>query len=390
MNKEEFKNVKVELINPAIGVGEVINVEKDKENNLRYINVHFLNRPDGEVNTYSFPEIFLVGGGKLSTKNKRLRKFIKECGNDNICDRCKEYSKDIKKYGSKKLCVTCVSEMVKCDCCNELFEKNECIVVKGNKNICKECLEKFYDKCSICDEYYEKEDLISTSYANEGKPICELCADDEYYWCNECNMPVSEEFVKRDDQNYEYCPDCAEKVLHECRICGKQTRGTLCYECFCKQDYDEYIKQFDLKNKEYEVYNFYTYQNKPSIKLMSRLQDKRYCELSSSKYMDVLFIELFGYYFIIQRNTFMRIYYFVRGKMKASLFKQKGSARLINLSDGDVYDRKIVSDKDRNYEICFLEKIFKLRAQTVSDTCYDYEHEYGETTDFYIIGYIKT
>lgn len=60
-------------------------------------------------------------------------------------------------------------------CCHRCKkETNVLTKAKAGDRVCRECLEKYYDKCMYCDEYVERWELDG----NGG--VCELCFDEEW------------------------------------------------------------------------------------------------------------------------------------------------------------------------------------------------------------------
>ena len=100
---------------------------------------------------------------------------------------------------------------VKCSCCDKPIT-TEGLVIKDDKILCKECLDKKLDdeeivKCECCDEYVEYDD--STHIRNLDVIVCNECYDENYKECRCCGeIHHYEDMMWSEDYGDWYCPDC--------------------------------------------------------------------------------------------------------------------------------------------------------------------------------------
>ena len=100
---------------------------------------------------------------------------------------------------------------IKCSCCDKKIT-TEGIVIKDDKILCKECLDKKLDseeivKCECCDEYVEYDD--STHIRNLDIIVCNECYDENYKECRCCGeIHHYEDMMWSEDYGDWYCPGC--------------------------------------------------------------------------------------------------------------------------------------------------------------------------------------
>lgn len=100
---------------------------------------------------------------------------------------------------------------IKCSCCEKSIT-TEGIVIKDDKILCKECLDKKLDneeivKCECCGEYVEYDD--STHIHNLDIIVCNECYDENYKECRCCGeIHHYEDMTWSEDYGDWYCPGC--------------------------------------------------------------------------------------------------------------------------------------------------------------------------------------
>ena len=70
--------------------------------------------------------------------------------------------------------------MLICEHCGKEVEESkirEAFIRNIPKNVCEDCIEKFFEQCADCGEYFLKEDLHKN---NDGELICDACIEDNY------------------------------------------------------------------------------------------------------------------------------------------------------------------------------------------------------------------
>lgn len=127
-----------------------------------------------------------------------------------------------------------------CEFCGQVLKANEETTtaffrktgVSGlvGGEVCKECIEKSFDLCSDCDNYYEKEVLHDI----DGDLVCETCLEEsgDYYRCDECgeyhhinNMTE----VNGDGSGEFVCDDCLSRYYEKCDNCGEYVKTDYMY-----------------------------------------------------------------------------------------------------------------------------------------------------------------
>lgn len=100
---------------------------------------------------------------------------------------------------------------IKCSCCDKPIT-TEGIVIKDDKILCKECLDKKLDsedivKCECCGEYVEYDD--STHIRNLDIIVCNECYDENYKECGWCGeIHHYNDMMWSEDYGNWYCPGC--------------------------------------------------------------------------------------------------------------------------------------------------------------------------------------
>ena len=118
--------------------------------------------------------------------------------------------------------------IIECQDCFEVVtiaegQENRDILIE--KNICVDCLESNYFKCTECGEYHEEGDKIEVEFLNEYKDVCQDCVewhDDKYFYCDDCG-------------NYKSLEDYTQEEVYDV---DKQEDIYMCNDCL---DSDEYI-----------------------------------------------------------------------------------------------------------------------------------------------------
>lgn len=100
---------------------------------------------------------------------------------------------------------------IKCSCCDKVVTE-EAIVIKDDRILCKECLDKKLDneeivKCECCCEYVDYDD--STYIDNLDITVCNECYDDDYRECRACGEVLHvDNMMWSEDYGDWYCEDC--------------------------------------------------------------------------------------------------------------------------------------------------------------------------------------
>lgn len=105
------------------------------------------------------------------------------------------------------------SERVRCADCESRHNISNMTAVGSGDYICSGCLEENYSLCQGCDEYHRADDL----YEINSHEYCDLCRQNLFTRCNECNEWVSTSEV---DEKNGVCEDCLAENFEECSGCG--------------------------------------------------------------------------------------------------------------------------------------------------------------------------
>lgn len=107
-----------------------------------------------------------------------------------------------------------------CSYCGQLVDANKTRVIDSiipDFIVCDECFEDEYHKCNNCGKYFTEDDL---SYHDDDHCLCEECAS-EYRVCDECGELVNaSEMVDIDNGSMSVCESCADEIFYRCDDCG--------------------------------------------------------------------------------------------------------------------------------------------------------------------------
>ena len=151
-------------------------------------------------------------------------------------------------------------------------------------NICNECLNDNYFKCTECGEYHKEDKKIEVEYLREWKNVCNDCVewhDDKYFYCDDCgNYKAYEDYEQEeiynvDNQEYVYiCDSCkdSDSYIFYCEYHERYEKaentftinnyGEICSiayeygEFSCCQDCEEYFHVDDLEYSENDGYMY--------------------------------------------------------------------------------------------------------------------------------------
>lgn len=116
----------------------------------------------------------------------------------------------------------------KCEHCGKFASE---LTDTDDGEMCKVCLDKFYQQCENCDKYILEKEIADCG----GTSYCSNCASDNgYNKCEDCG-DWSEDLLACG--RYSFCPDCAKNHgYHNCHNCGE-----LLNECdLYTSDHDNY------------------------------------------------------------------------------------------------------------------------------------------------------
>ena len=129
------------------------------------------------------------------------------------------------------MCRDCCEELcIVCEDCNctapkgfevEVHDRNGNVV----KTVCRDCAEKYYYQCEDCGEWFESEELMYDYH--DGGYICRDCAENgDYFFCSHCGVVCRYDdeviiYDWRGNIDSSVCEDCADDNYYRCDECGR-------------------------------------------------------------------------------------------------------------------------------------------------------------------------
>ena len=175
--------------------------------------------------------------------------------------------------------------IIECRDCYEVITINDSTENKEvlkELNICGDCLENNYFKCSCCNEYHEGSYEIEVEYLREYKSVCSDCVecyDDKFFYCDDCgNYKALEDYTQEeiydvDSQEYIYmCDSCkdSDNYIFYCEYHERHEKtdntltinnyGEICFRAYEEgefsycQDCEEYYHVDDLEYSDEDDY----------------------------------------------------------------------------------------------------------------------------------------
>ncbi len=385
-----------------LGDGEIVAFDHGQDNS--YITVKFKNH--NNVSRFQFPQIFT----ELKMLSSSSVLVCNAISMQPFCELCGKSSNKLRIVSDKKVCPECAKTAVKCDNCNKTIFPNEIALEYSTmygekKHICKDCAKK-YKTCNYCGDIYNVESRIA-SFPKIPKNIdlCANCVDSVAVSCCECgNQYLENDVITLFNRDY-MCRECAKKNNRTCTRCGEpfivfpsRESTDLCDGCLEKKKHGELIleyKGYTSKKFSSECFikymNWTDYKNTKSVPLMTELRKKN----------GILLIKLdmnydhSGHYMIVVYDLPVRVRSMWNGRFTASSLKSANIFELIGIAKDMQNDIIQSLTLEGNCAEIWGSPI-RLDAVTTYDMDYrkewrggylDYQgNEYGDTTDFYIIG----
>jgi formylmethanofuran dehydrogenase subunit E len=139
-----------------------------------------------------------------------------------VCDRCGAVVDldEVYEHNGYYYCEVCAVDRgyaVRCDGCGELFDSDD-VQSFGDYTYCESCAEENTFVCPECGERCSNEDKECLT---DGTEICHDCAEANYERCSICNRYVD---AAEYDENDGVCSTCKAAVdrgeYRQCDICG--------------------------------------------------------------------------------------------------------------------------------------------------------------------------
>lgn len=329
------------------------------------------------------------------------------------CDKCQTsfISKSpVYSFNGKKYCSRCHERLIStCPICGEVYwdEQGKVLVKDGDYiRACPKCIQEKSFVCSVCERHVANEELVDSKYIPAEKRVCKSCVD----YCSSCGEPVDDAhsctfFWKT------YCKDCVATKKVECPICGEEfipeeEGQRLCPECTDSVAYIQKLKGIDFSAQCAKVMSVYSLDNMDRCKLFTNLYENcrslytGQAPRNGDEPFHYLVMSIPGYQAVV---TYLPREITARVKNSANvtmteLRSQKGRFRVHAaiehwLEESD----QILSINEGKVQLLHYPVL--IRAQTKYDKVYGKEWNgpddyieignYGDTTDFYIIGVLK-
>lgn len=360
---------------------------------------------DQKPHKFPFPDIMLDERNLMTTDSKVINDFLTINRANHTCLRCgKQVVSDLS-LSSHHLCSDCVSQMVLCAECGNLFEQDECIRDHSGKSLCKDCAQSTRFYCSHCGTLHPLSELIRSQFIPKKFKICEDCIEwTDYVPCTCCGTYASEEIIKEID-GVRLCPQCAKQKTGQCHICGeltvlKDTDTTItCTECERLISHQEFIDSLDFSTLKIESILFSTFKTSKTIKLMSRLRHS-YGDAPTDKSrepIDILLIETYHGALVVRYDAPQNSKCLHHYGCTLTTLKKDGFIHLFSGNTCVIKRELPISSLGKTFYV--WERPYRLDAQTISDMDYGdrwegqdlvYEgNKYGDTSAFIILGFIR-
>ena len=325
-----------------------------------------------------------------------------------ICQQCHRRfhtkNKAPELYNNDVLCIECFDEYAKiCHFCNSIFSVDEGETLydeDGNDvNVCPSCIKTQTFTCSKCDSATLTSLKVVSKFISPQENICIDCTN-TCVLCHE-KIKTSNTFSSF---NKNYCPDCWSIHKHTCSICGDDFIGgtdTICPDCENAKAYEHKLQAIDFCSFCYKEFKHYSLEYIDRCAMFTDLYEhcrKSYLHHNSEEdQFGFIVMDLYG-----RRIVITHLDPNIRKNSKHSLnitmtkFRShKGQIDVIHAIDQWLPSSTTYIDTSAG-KLRILNYPVLLRVQTKYDKVYgkewngpyDYTEigNYGDTTDFYIIG----
>lgn len=340
-----------------------------------------------------------------------------ECANNHtfVCERCNKRlhinHKVASKVSDKTLCKKCLPNVVReCHFCKNLFDVNKGDTFYdydegGTVNVCPDCLATHTFTCTECG--YEK--LITSRFKSkhitDDCNVCKSCVSK----CSICNEFFADSNIVT-SFGKDICSHCWDKLKKQCSICNDEFISTsstdkLCPDCVKMQQYEDRIMNIDFSSFVYKTINYGSLEYIDRCELFTELfihnTDSPIYSFQKQKSEPLNFIvsNIYGYKVLI---TYLNhdIVQDVLPSVNITMTEfrsRKGRSKVYRAINRwlPTSTKTVVTPAGEmhifNYPVL-------LRVQTKYDKIYGKEWNgpddyieignYGDTTNFYIVGYL--
>lgn len=115
--------------------------------------------------------------------------------------------------------------------------------------VCSNCIDEHTFVCSECGDRFMSSELVDSKYVPASQQVCRYCVS-HCEWCNEA-IDNKHKHTTDDYDSETYCLDCWGKYSLDCSICGKKfvpnsKRKDVCPSCGDRRAYVERLKTLDF------------------------------------------------------------------------------------------------------------------------------------------------
>lgn len=350
-------------------------------------------------------------------ENPYSKKMVcKTCANNNsfICERCNSRylieNKAPKHLTNRTLCNSCFNEILRvCYFCESVFDVDKGASVYGKNgriHVCPDCLDEQTFICSVCGSRELKSSVIDSKYVPASKNVCSFCIS----YCDSCGEEIVIDH-KMNAFGKWFCPDCWEKSVKECIICGEKylpnpSQKKICPDCIEMESYISRLKEVNYLNGPYKNLKYYSLEYTDRCELFTNLYKS--CGAKTEIFFSKEIADPF-YYLVLDLFRYKIVVTYISRKVVGNVkFSENVTMTEFRSNKGKYNVREAIarwaSDSSQFMEISagkmrILDYPVLLRVQTSFDKVYgkqwngpdDYIEigNYGDTTDFYMIGILE-
>lgn len=345
-----------------------------------------------------------------------LKYICKKCAEAEtyVCGKCKSrYAIEYEKPHTIKnilVCDTCYKRTIRtCSFCNQRFDLDDGDVFRERNEpvyVCPDCLELETVICQSCNQRKLNSMIVASKYIATEELICTDCAKT----CVTCETAMQEKDARKIFGKL-YCPDCVKKHMKECAYCYEDFMPTtlqqeICPECDNAEKYIERLQKLDFSACSYQELNYYTLESIDRCELFTNLY-KSYLEDAGiagfnniGKPRHLLIMRFRDYKLVITylpKTVTDKVLHSCNVTMTE--FRKRDGAHSVYKGIKEWLDTSSQYIQTPAGKVRILLYPVLLRVQTEFDKYYGKEWNgpgdyieignYGDTTNFYIIGILE-
>lgn len=406
----------------------------EQPNHSAVLMVQFFDVPG--IKGFKVPDAFITTK-YISTSSELVTEWLStytafHCA---ICERQRDTLQEI---DGEHICSECIERLPRCWECGTHMRRNRIGLAINEvflmKYICTDCATKDYRQCNQCGNMH------SISRRKNRFPrisdevmLCENCIESKTIICDCCEENIFEKDATL-VEGHPLCNVCYTKKSYICKTCGQYIFGNMCYpflEGFCNvcgptSVYEQYAAERIKHMGECVRKAFHSFQKCASTPLMTRLHKSYHSQYTNAKAFlseiensnkdflyqmqlehvqrlekappyDTLLIDLWNLTLIVVSDLPQQISNYYEGVITATNFKQSSNYTWMSVHATRKKMKVSLSDGRIAY---IWDKPYRFRAVTEFNKDFGMEFhgryevvqkdQYGDTSDFYIIGAIES